>query len=635
MFEKGIPAFRFNEAQIAALRQIAPEAFRDNEIDFSALYYALSDRFDQDLAHDDSDPAHYGLEWPGKRQARRMAALPPAGTLVPVPGEGVDEARTRNEYIEGDNLEVLKVLQKSYAGRVKMIYIDPPYNTGHDFIYKDDFSETQESYAKRTSQVDALGNALTTNPKYGGRFHSNWLSMLYPRLRAARNVLREDGVIFISIDHNEAHNLRHLCDEIFGQENFVAEFVRKSGVSARLDTRFISVEHDSILLYAKNIGALNLNQMQSMNESAYPFRDRHFRRRGKYKLNKLDRGSLQYSASMDFPIAAPDGTKVHPGGVKEQNGWCWRWSRKKVQWGKAHDFIVFKRKRDKWNVYFKQYQFVDNNNIPITRTIPYRNWLSEFFNESAAREIRDLFNGKTFFDHPKPVSLITHFLRIATNTKKDEEPDLILDFFSGSGTTGHAVMQANAEDGGRRRFILVQVPEPCHPKSEAAKAGYGTICDVGKERLRRAGEKIRADFPDARDLDTGFRVFRTGRSMIRKWQNYTGSDIEELEALFEGCADPLVRGWQTGPVLLELLLLEGFPLESSIERQPAFPGNTVWKITSDSCCRTLLVCLDDTIVPATAAALSLGENDVFICRDCALRDQDKITLEDKGRVRTI
>ena len=475
------------------------------------------DMLKQELSHVviDGDKERYTMTWPDKKQAILTANAPIAKTLRPCREESVDRNGRKiitdkngnkktidldgsiheleefkfdsdNLYIEGDNLDVLKLLRETYLGKIKMIYIDPPYNTGNDFVYNDDFAVDTDEYLERSNQIDDQGNRMVANNDSNGRFHTDWLNMIYPRLKLAKDLLTDDGGIFVSIDDSELINMKKVLDEIFGERNFVARFVRKSGISPRLDAKFISTEDDAILFYAKEINLLKVNKKKMENDDSYNLVDDHFETRGKYKLNKLDRGSISYSQSMDYPIIAPDGSEIYPGGIKEYNGWCWRWSKEKLEWGIKNDFIVIKRGGNgQWAVYFKQYQCVDNNNNQIERRLPYKNLMTDgFFNENATKELLELLDG-CYFDYPKPVNL----LKVLTNilTAKDS---IIVDFFSGSATTAHAVMQLNADDGGERKFIMVQLPEKCDEKSEAYKAGYKTICEISKERIRRAGKQI-------------------------------------------------------------------------------------------------------------------------------------------------
>ncbi|MCL2042642.1 MAG: site-specific DNA-methyltransferase [Treponema sp.] len=625
MPEKLRPSFTVTEEILGQLKKLIPEAFKDNMLDFDALQDALSG-YTEDI---DSDDSFFGLYWPGKKAAKKASLRPPTQSLVPVSGDGVDEDTTKNIYIEGENLEVLKLLRKAYAGRIKMIYIDPPYNTGNDFLYKDDFSETEESFMLKTGQIDSEGITQTTNKRSDGRFHSNWCSMIYPRLKLARDLLSEDGVIFISIDDNEVAQLRKICDEIFGEENFVANLVwanKEGGGSS--DSKYFKTKHEYIYCYAKEYGKLLINQDIQEEDKSYNYQDEYLSERGKYKLIKLNSFSIQYSSSLDYPIEYK-GEFIYPS-EKGKRG-CWRWSKKRYEWGLANGYIVIKKGADGDNkIYTKQYFKVDIDGNNIIRGLPPIALIEKYSSTMASKQIEDLLGSHTF-DYSKPWNLIFHIIKNATNTDS-----LILDFFSGSATTAHAVMQLNAEDGGNRKFIMVQIPEQCNEKSEAAKAGYKNICEIGKERIRRAGKKIKQEAGEkAKNLDIGFKVYRAESSNYKKWHDYTGNNIKEAEDMFRQFENPLVDNWKPENLLTEIMLLEGFPLDSVITDLKAFAKNTIKKIESDFCEHNLYVCLDREIHSDTIQNLSLEDNDIFICLDSAISDQDKARLDDKGQLKTI
>ena len=431
---------------------------------------------------------HYEFTWVGKKKAIVEANKPIRKTLRPCKEESKNWDTTENLYIEGDNLEVLKLLQESYLGKVKMIYIDPPYNTGNDFIYADDFKRSQEAEDEQMGLFDEDEKRLFKNTETNGRFHSDWCSMIYSRLMLARNLLADGGVIFISIDDNEVQNLRKICDEVFGEKNFMANLVWQSTPGSHTGDDLKTVT-ENVLLYGKNKGSCRFLNRSAANSDKYVCKDEFVEKRGGYVLNKLDRRmtGTHYSDALNYPIEMPDGMKIFPGSLTmKQAHWNWRWSVSKVLWGIENNFIVFKQTNGRWSVYFKQYEKVDNEDQPIIRRVPYQNLLDVDGANSArgTAEVMEMFDGK-FFDYPKPISLLCHLLNMVLSSE-----DIVLDFFSGSATTAHSVMQLNAEDGGRRKFIMVQLPEPCDEKSEAFKAGYKNICEIGKERIRRAGEKI-------------------------------------------------------------------------------------------------------------------------------------------------
>jgi adenine-specific DNA-methyltransferase len=606
--------YKLNEEQIKQLEQIVPEAFKDNEIDFNSLYEALSDFIDDDEA----DIEQFGLSWPGKRAAKRAAAVPPLGTLVPVPGDGVDEETTRNIYIEGDNLEVLKIIKKAYTGKIKIIYIDPPYNTGNDFIYNDDFSEADESYKKRTGQIDENGLKMTTNNKSDGRFHSKWCSMMYPRLRLARELLSDDGVIFISIDDNEVAQLLKICDEVFGEENFVANIVWKHTQQSKNDERHFSRQYNFNLIYAKQKDTLPNFNFERTEEDNKNYSNPDNDPKGMWRSG--DVRSPNYRKTLCYDIKAPNGNIIKP----PEKGW--RWSEENVKEKIASGEIIFKK--DYSGIIRKIYLFDQAGRTPENL------WEGDTYGTTrqATAVIKKLFDGIQIFDTPKPKELVIAMIKIAS-----VHNSIILDFFSGSATTAHAVMQLNAEDNGNRQFIMIQLPEICKEDSEAAKADFKNICEIGKERIRRAGKKIKEIKKEAElnaeNLDIGFKVFRLAPSNYKAWENYQGTDIKQLEELFK--ADSLKQGWKEETLIVEVMLLEGFPLDSKIETLPQFKKNKVRKISSDFHENTLYICLDKDINKETVDALTLTGKDRFICLDSAVDDQSKIRLEDKNFIKTL
>ena len=439
----------------------------------------------------DGDEA-YEFTWVGKKAAIVEANKPIRKTLRPCVEESKNWDSTENLYIEGDNLEVLKLLQESYLGKVKMIYIDPPYNTGNDFIYADDFMRSQEEENEQMGMFDEDENRLFKNTDTNGRFHSDWCSMIYSRLMLARNLLADDGAIYISIDDKEFSNLRKICDEVFGYANFVANLVWQSTAGSNTGTDIVTVT-ENILVYTKNRSAFTFDGMIASDKS-YALSDEYENIRGKYALDKLDRRRVagHYSEALNYGITMPDGTIRYPGGgtQKSTEGWNYLWSKTKVDWGIANGFIEFKKVNGEWAVYNKRYAKMDNEGNLVERTIPFRNLITsdQCNTEQGTSELRTLFELRPF-DFPKPSGLIRQLLLTAVRTDKDA---LIMDFFSGSATTAHAIMRLNAEDGGRRRFILVQVPEKCEVDSEPYSAGYKNICEIGKERIRRAGNSIKS-----------------------------------------------------------------------------------------------------------------------------------------------
>lgn len=504
---------------LEALYQIAPSCFTEEkdeatgEIKRVVNFETLRQLLGGDAV--DEDEEMYQFTWPGKRAARYEAAEPIDDTLRPVPADSVDWDTTENLYIEGDNLRVLKLLQRGYMGKVKMIYIDPPYNTGNDFVYHDDFAHSAEEEDLAAGNIDEEGYRYRRNLDSNGRFHSDWCSMMYSRLLVAHSLLKEDGVIFISIDDNEVHNLRKLCDEVFGAGNFVAEFNWRKKTGAN-DAKDIAIVTEAILLYAKNHeqtikAEIWKRDEDSINQSRYNLSDEFVNERGKFYYDTLDRGGLQYSDSLNYGIEAPDGGIIYPNGRDTfvNDGWIWKWSKEKIKWGLDNKFLSFvkssKSKGSAYTIKYKVYQLVDNEGLVREKSgRAFMNLILNPINQIGNNEMKELFDGGRPFSNPKPVGLIKFLLDIIK--PKDS---LILDFFSGSATTAHAVMQLNAEDGGKRKYICVQLPEETPEGSEARKAGYATIPEIAKERIRRAGRKIKEESQlTTQDLDTGFRVFR-------------------------------------------------------------------------------------------------------------------------------
>jgi adenine-specific DNA-methyltransferase len=457
----------------------------------SSLRYAIDfDLLKQELstALVDGPQERYQLNWPGKREALLTANAPIAKTLRPCREESVDFDTTQNLYIEGDNLDALKLLQETYLGKVKMIYIDPPYNTGNDFIYEDDFAENTEAYFERSNQKDEVGNRLVANNESNGRFHSDWLSMMYSRLKLARNLLRDDGCVFISIDDNEQANLKRLCDEVFGEDNFVASVVwqKRTSPDAR---RNLSAAHDYVLVFSKNADCLNsLNKLPITEERKSQYTNTDNDPRGEWASVDLTGQTGHATSSQFYEIQTPSGEKYLP-----PEGRCWAIA--EATFNKLNEdgriwFGLQKNSRPRLKKYLSE---TDGMNCWT--------WWSNIdagHNQEATKEVKSFLGAGDIFDNPKPIKLLKRILTLASNSS-----DIILDFFSGSATTAHAVMQLNAEDGGNRKFIMVQLPEVCDPKSEAYKAGYKTIAEIGKERIRRAGRKIKDELGTLKDEKGG------------------------------------------------------------------------------------------------------------------------------------
>ena len=573
------------------------------------------DQLRQELSKDIVEGAEerYQFTWPDKRNAIRLANAPTTDTLRPCREESVDFDNTQNLYIEGDNLQVLKLLRENYLGKVKMIYIDPPYNTGNDFVYNDNFDQDKQEYVHNSGQYDEEGNQLVTNTESNGRFHTDWLNMIYPRLKVAKDLLSEDGVIFVSINDQEVDNIRKILDLIFGRDNFVAQLVwaNKEGGGGS-DSKHFRIKHEYIMVYSRNIDYCIINGVEISNVERYTKSDAYVATRGKYYLQQLGMGSLGYIASLDYPINAPDGTKILPNkdGRKINR---WRWSREKVEWGLKNGYIEFnKDKNGDWIVSTKQYLNADNEGNIIDRTNRPFALIENYSSTSASKSLQNLLKGR-IFDYSKPVELILFLLK--TGAFKDST---IVDFFSGSATTAHAVMQLNAEDGGKRKFIMVQLPEATDEKSEAYKAGYKNICEIGKERIRRAGKKIfeekKAKQPDlfnkmgGVNLDIGFRVLKLDSSNMQDVY-YTPSGFNE-QKLF----DDNIKPDRTDEDLLFQTMIElGIELSAKIEKR-SIAGKTVWSVSDGY----LMACFDEEVNETTITEIARQQPYYFVMRDSSL-----------------
>lgn len=584
-------------------------------IDFEKLKQNLSDSVMSERAE------RYQFTWPDKSKAILLANSPINATLRPCREDSVDFDNTQNLYIEGDNLDVLKCLKETYLHKVKMIYIDPPYNTGNDFVYEDDFAQSSEEYLANSGQFDEQGNRMFTNAESNGRFHTDWLNMIYPRLKVARDLLTDDGVIFISIDDNEVENLRKVCDEVFGEQNFITQinWVSKSGGSA--DERYIIKATEYILVYTKAKDSAIFGKEEAETSSdKYKLTDKHEEERGKYTLKKLDfrMTSQHYTEALNYPVIDPDGNELWPGGKnhRQDGGWNWRWSKAKYEWGVKNDFIQFvKNNKGSWTLNTKQYQKVDNCNRPTERGLAYRNFIpsSELNTTQGSRLIAEYFESK-IFEYAKPHQLICKCMKIANCDKNA----LILDFFSGSATTAHAVMQLNSEDGGNRKFIMVQLPEKTEEKSEAFKAGYKNICEIGKERIRRAGKKIKEESPlTTQDLDTGFRVLKLDSTNMQDIY-YSPKDISQAD-LFSQVDN--VKPDRTGEDLLFQVMLElGATLDSKIETTTV-AGKTIYNVAEGY----LVACFDQDVTDDVVKAIAQMQPAYAVLRDTSMKDDSTAT----------
>ena len=562
----------------------------------------------------DGNEERYQFTWPDKKKSVLLANAPINKTLRPCREESVDFDNTENLYIEGDNLEVLKLLQETYLGKIKMIYIDPPYNTGNDFVYADDFSQSTEEYLENSGQFDDEGNRLVKNLDSNGRFHTDWLNMIYTRLKIAKDLLTDDGAIFISIGDEELYNLQKVCDEIFGNRNYIANLIWQStpGSNTGEDLKTVT---ENILVYCKNREQCKFSALTITSNEKYTNSDEYFEKRGGYVLNKLDRRmtGTHYSEALNYAIKLPDGTNLFPGSTTEkQEHWNWRWSKSKVEWGIKNGFIAMKKNDKGWAIYFKQYEKVNNEDKPIIRTVPYQNLINIEGANSArgTREVMNLFDGK-YFDYPKPLSLMKYIQNMLLHKE-----DIILDFFSGSATTAHAIMLLNAEDGGHRKFVLVQLPEETDTKSEAYKIGYKNICEIGKERIRRAAKKIVEENPEAK-FDGGFRVLKCDSSNMKDVY-YNPAEYEP--SLFTSLEDNIKEDRTSEDLLFQVMLDLGVLLSSKIE-ETTIAGKRVFNVEDNY----LITCFDDNVTEEAITEIAKQKPYYFVMRDSSMANDSVAT----------
>ncbi len=568
---------------IAHLKSVFPEAFTAGKVDFAVLKQLLGGAVDE-------REEKYGLNWHGKRQARRLALTPSTGTLRPCPEESVDWDTIQNLMIEGDNLEVLKLLQKSYAGKVKLIYIDPPYNTGKDFVYSDDYRDNIKNYLELTGQIDGEHRKLSSNAEASGRFHTNWLNMMYPRLKVARNLLREDGALFISIDDAEVANLRLVCEDIFGDDNFISNFVRRRRTTSGMRNAPVSPDHEYVLAYAKNIEKLKLYGF-ARQESDFPLSDE----KSSYRSTDLTVGMTRdMRPNQHYAIRHPTlGTEYWPSDER-----VWRFEPKTMERHIAAGNVIWPDDNPRGRntrPYFKtRYIKGEDKVIPISTWISTKRdvaakvqeekTLTSGLNQEGTKEVRELF-GVQLLEYPKPLSLLQGIVNISTRAD-----DVILDFFAGSGTAGQATWECSVSDGAVRRFIMVQLPQP------SGRHDYETIAEITKERLRRAAKQIKTKNPlFAGDL--GFRVFKLDTSNIRAWE----PDRNDLESTLLNHVDHIKPDRSQDDILYELLLKLGLDLCVPIETR-SIAGKSVRSIGAGR----LIACLAENIAPAEVEPLALG-----------------------------
>lgn len=545
----------------------------------------------------------YQFTWPDKRQAIIASNAPTSNTLRPCREESVCFDETENLYIEGDNLEVLKILQETYLGKIKMIYIDPPYNTGNDFVYNDNFKSTTEEYLENSGQYDEEGNRLEKNLESNGRFHTDWLNMIYPRLKLARNLLSEDGVIFISIDENEQENLKKVCNEIFGENNFIANFIWQKNFAPKNDNKYISISTESVFLISRNKPKFNrgLLPREKKHNKGYSNPDNDYR--GDWTSGSML--ATTFSESGVFEIISPSG-EIH----LPAKGRCWRFSKEKVQELIKDNRIWFGN--DGKNVpRVKRFLNEMPDGIVPQNLLLYKEVGS---NQDGNKELKEIFETQ-LFNFPKNTSLLRRFLIIS-----NFNDGIVLDFFSGSATTAHATMQLNAEDGGNRKFIMVQLPEETDEKSEAYKAGYKNICEIGKERIRRAGKKIIEENKDKEgieDLDIGFRVLKVDSSNMKDVY-YTPDQTEQ--SFLDAFEDNIKEDRSAEDLLFQVMLDLGVPLSSKIERK-VVEGKEIFFVEEGY----LIACFDSDINDETVKVIAKKEPYYAIFRDSSMASDSVAT----------
>ena len=576
------------QLNLDALYQIAPSCFTEAKggdgemhrvVDFNKLRLLLGDQTVEDA------PEVYDFTWVGKRAALQEAAAPINKTLRPCPEESVDWEHTQNLYIEGDNLEVLKLLQNSYMGKVKMIYIDPPYNTGNDFVYHDDFAQSAEEYDE--SNRDDEGNRYRKNTDSNGRFHSDWCSMIYARLMVARSLLTDDGVLFISMNDCEQRNLRNICDEIFGEANFITQLIWQQRKGGGNDSRFVATDHEYVLVYTKNIFSQNEKWKVSQSEE-YQKRYNLTEPNGqKYYWDTLVRNGLQNPIIVK--LTSPEGDLIT---LNSQ------WSQERVENGLKDGTVRFTKTTNGWSLHHKVY---------LKGGQVLRSLLTEVGTNKTACDEQVSLLGSMLFDYPKPSTLIRCLGELAS--KKDS---IILDFFSGSASTAHATMQLNAEDGGKRKFIMVQLPEETASDSEAYKAGYKNICEIGKERIRRAGKKVKEEHPEAKDLDTGFRVFKCESS---NYKDVAFAPKDYTQDMLAGLLDNIKEDRTDLDLLFDCMLRWGVELSMPLSSQKV-DGCTIHNVNDGD----LVACFDGNVTEKVIDAIAALSPVRVVFRDSSFNE---------------
>lgn len=570
---------------IEQLKQIFPEIITEDKIDFDKLKEVLGEEID-DINE------RYDFTWKGKHESVKISQIPSEGTLRPSKEDSKNWDTTENLYIEGDNLEVLKILQKAYYGKVKMIYIDPPYNTGKDFVYKDDFKDNLKNYIEQ----DEEGFNVSSNPETSGRYHTNWLNMMYPRLKLARNLLTDDGVIFISIDDNEVTNLKNICDEIYGESNYVGKVIRKTKTMNADKNTGLNSQQDYVLIYSKTNKTHLKGDKKDFSNYINPDNDPN----GLWC--SADPSAKSGGDATYFSIENPYTHKIdYP-----PNGRFWAFSKNTLEDYIKTGRIIFKKeyKNNERGFIFKRYINKKNMYNHVNSLFAVNN---DFLNEKGTKDCKSLFN-KDFFDYPKPTKLIKKLIEYSCT-----ENDIIMDFFAGSSTTAESVMKINNEDDGNRKFIMVQLPEQLSEKSNAYKDGFKNICEIGKERIRRAGDRLLEENPKS-NIDIGFKVFKLDSSNLTKWN----PDVDNLEESLIAASDNIVEGRSELDLAYEIMLKYGIELTAPVENL-SFGRYNFYSVGMAS----LIICLNDHVTREVT-------NDILKIKDEYEPDIIRVVFKDNG-----
>ena len=592
------------DERLENLKKLFPEFFTEGKLDLPKIRELLGEAVEEDTER-------YRFEWAGRQDAINMLQTPTRATLAPCTEESVDFDTTGNIFVEGDNLEVLKILYKPYFGEVKAIYIDPPYNTGNEFVYTDNYRDPLSTYLRITGQIDEEGNITSNIIEKSGRYHSNWLSMMYPRLFLARSLLKPDGIIFVSIDDHEVYNLRMLMNSIFGEENFIGGFVWRKKAGAGSDTKLFFRQHEHILMYARNKGKISRLFQPLTEKQRREYKNPDDDPRGPWAPTDLVRAD-DNDPARTYEVVSPKGAKFKA---------CWTYKKENFQ-KLIEDDLVWWGKHGKSKP--KKKRFLENK-----EGLTPRSWVDIALTSDGTRDIKKL--DLSVFKFPKPVKLIKHFLQIAT-----KEDDLILDFFAGSSTTAQAVLELNRESGKNRRFIMVQLPESTPEDSDARNAGYETISDIGKERIRRVITDMQEDEEHVESEDLGFKVFKLAESNYRSWNGVeedTPESYTEQLRLFSG--NPLIKDWIPENVIYEIALKEGYRLNCLIAQVKDIQRNTIFRVSSADQEQAFYICLDEELCQDDIDKLGLTTDDLFVCFDHALDDTQAANLALQCRLKTI